>query len=47
VFIASGAWFHEQTRFTSFNRGTLNANKDGTNGTPSREQTWTLHHVDN
>jgi len=34
-------------RLTNFKRGTLNANKDGITGTPSREQTWTLDHVGN
>ena len=32
-------------RLASFQRGTLNANKDGITGTATREQTWVLDHV--
>jgi len=34
-------------RLASFERGDLNANKDGITGTAARQQTWTLDHVGN
>ena len=34
-------------RLRSFDRGTLNANKDGISGTPCRTQDWTLDQLGN